>query len=188
MAPLPYCAPAPDHATGLSFNYRVREHHSPPCGGVAPLPYCAPAPDHATSFHSTTGCGSTTAPLVAAWRRCHIRGDWRRGAAAILRSRAQCLGSRSSLCLSEYNQLSFNYRVREHHSPPCGGVAPLPYQGGLAGWPRSHTALPAQCRDGRSSLCLSEYNQLSFSCRVRQHHSPPCAKGGQHGKAMQGGL
>ena len=31
VAPLPYCAPAPEHATGLSFNYRVRQHRSPPC-------------------------------------------------------------------------------------------------------------------------------------------------------------
>ena len=63
-----------------------------PCrgiGGVAPLPYCAPAPDHATG-------------------------------------------------------LSFNYRVREHHSPPCakGGQHGKAMQGGLAGWPRSHIALP----------------------------------------------
>ena len=31
-------------------------------------------------------------------------------------------------------------------------------------------------------------NRPRFCCPAREHRSPPCAKGGQHGRAMQGGL
>ena len=31
-------------------------------------------------------------------------------------------------------------------------------------------------------------NRPWFCCPAREHRSPPCAKGGQHGRAMQGGL
>ena len=34
----------------------------------------------------------------------------------------------------------------------------------------------------------SGHNRPWFYCRAREHRSPPCAKGGQHGRAMQGGL
>ena len=32
----------------------------------------------------------------------------------------------------------------------------------------------------------SGHNRPWFCCRVREHRSPPCAKGGQHGRTMQG--
>ena len=34
----------------------------------------------------------------------------------------------------------------------------------------------------------SGHNRPRFCCPAREHRSPPCAKGGQHGRAMQGGL
>ena len=34
----------------------------------------------------------------------------------------------------------------------------------------------------------SGHNRPRFCCPARKHRSPPCAKGGQHGRAMQGGL
>ena len=49
---------------------------------------------------------------------------------------------------------------------------------------RSPTAPFAQ----GSRLCCPGNNRPRFCCPVREHRSPPCAKGGQHGKAMQGGL
>ena len=82
-------------------------------------------------------------------------------------------------------------------APPCGGVAPLPYQGEQQGKEK-----PPLCKGGDSMAtpcrgdCEAEgMIQLVFYCRVREHRlgvaarrSPPCAKGGQHGNAMQGGL
>ena len=49
---------------------------------------------------------------------------------------------------------------------------------------RSPTAPFAQGR----RLCCPGNNRPWFCCPVREHRSPPCAKGGQHANPMQGGL
>ena len=72
----------------------------------------------------------TAAPLVAAWRRCHIRGDWRGGPAAILRSRARSC-SRTFIQLpgagAPQPPLCKGGTAWQSHAGGIGGVAPLPY-------------------------------------------------------------
>ena len=79
--------------------------------------------------------------------------------------------------------LSYCLRRRCAAAPPCSGAGePTPVRANLQSWvrwPDGHTFFaflyttgPARQRDmGAASRC-----------------SPPCAKGGQHGAAMQGGL
>ena len=54
--------------------------------------------------------------------------------------------------------------------PYCSGAGePTPEGAWVKSWPSGH-------------------NRPRFCCPAREHRSPPCAKGGQHGRAMQGGL
>ena len=153
----------------------AREHRSPPCakGGQHGRAMQGGLQSQA---NDSAGCCDRVREhrlTVRTPDREHRLGAEARRQSLSRRSPTAPFAQGSLLCCPGHNRPWFCCPAREHRSPPCGGVAPLPYQGGLQ----------------------SQVNDSAGCCdRVREHRlavptpDPPCAKGGQHGAAMQGGL
>ena len=94
---------------------------------------------------------------------------------------------------------------RVHDKRPSFGKAFCVRLGSMTGcgstaWQRRHSAAPlvqrgdsmaGPCRGdckARQMIQLGAVTGCGSTAWQREHRSPPCAKGGQHGKAMQGGL
>ena len=71
-----------------------------------------------------------------------------------------------------------------------GGVPPHPFLSpvGMRCLPYCSGAGEPTPEGARMQSLPSGHNRPWFCCPAREHRSPPCAKGGQHGNAMQGGL
>ena len=144
----------------------AREHRSPPCGGVAPLPYQGGLQ---SQVNDSAGCCDRVREhrlAVPTRDREHRLGAEARRQSLSRRSPTAPFAQGSLLCCPGHNRPWFCCPAREHRSPPCGGVAPLPYQGGLQ----------SQVNDSAGCCDRVREHRLAVPTRDREHRLGAAAR------------